>query len=357
MRLRVERLAPPANVLREVFTEDVRNEWRKRPDQELIDRLEVLCACGPYPSDAAARHRLRRLRARKAAWETYLFTAYACGMFEGDRGSDLRGRLGSKHSDNFRSAMAECEVCWFLAGRMRLPIQPRATGRNARNLEMRVVCEDDEFGVEVKAPHRDPPLKGIWCGDDSDKIAQAMAAANKQFDKQTPNLLFIVPTLRNRMFSQRHDLLKAAFGHSVITWQVSSSTAEYRPAHDEFQRDGKFLNTERPGGKLLKPDGFPAYRRISVMVCIEEHLAEKYPLPSPFFVLDDHLRNSFWPDYKRVCHQHFGEDNDIWIDHDVLVIHNPYAYHPVPPEMWREFPQLVPAGDVMEWTDGRQVVV
>jgi len=351
------RFIPPADPLREVFTEDVRRTWRESLDQDILHRLQVLCACGPYPSDSTAAIQLRRLRAQEAAWETYLFTAFACGMFEGDRGKELRSRLASRDPEDFRSAMAECEACWFLAGRMRLPVDPVAPGRRGKNLDMRVVFGNGDFGVEVKAPHRERPLRGMWCGDDSDKISQAMEAANKQFDRQKPNLLCIVPTLRSRMFSERRDLLKAAFGQSMITWQVNPRTAEYGPTHVEFQPDGKFLNTERPGGKPLKPDGFPGYRRISAVICIEEKLAEKYPLSIPFFALDDELRHSMMPHWERTRDLHFSEENEVWIDHDVLVLHNPYAYHSVPQDIWSEFPQLVPVDDLMQWTDGAEVVV
>ena len=49
--------------------------------------------------------------------------------------------------------------------------------------------------------------------------------------------------------------------------------------------------------------------------------------------------------------------NRAWVDHNILVLHNPYAYHPVAQEVWRSFPQFVPVGDQMEWTDGEKVIV
>ena len=126
--------APPIDVLRDVFTPEVRQAWQAKPTDELIDRLIVLCDCGPYPSDPFAAYDLRCWRARKAAWEAYLFTAFACGMFEGDRGKDLRARLRSRNADDFRAAVAECQACWFLAGKMKLSVAPSAVGGEARTL-------------------------------------------------------------------------------------------------------------------------------------------------------------------------------------------------------------------------------
>jgi len=222
----IGRFKPPADPLRAVFTPQVMAAWRKNLTPELVQRLEILHACGPYPSEPARAAELRRLRARKAAWETYLFTAFACGMFQGSRGKELQGRLTSTDTDDFRSALAECLVCWFLAGKMKFPLDPEAAGRNRRTLDMRLVMDDGDIGVEVKAPFRalpePPPGKSTicWSGDDTDKIEQALKSANKQFNDDTANILILVPQLRRRMFSQRRDLLKAAFGQSKITWQT-----------------------------------------------------------------------------------------------------------------------------------------
>ena len=353
----IGRFVPPSDPLRDVFSSEVRETWRQSLNEDLLYRLEVLSACGPQPSDLRAALKLRARRAQKAAWETYLFTAFVCGMFEGARGNELRSRLSSVERDDFRSAMSECEVCWFLAGRMHMPVDALAPGRNGKNLDLRAYGTCGDIGVEVKAPWRERPASGAWHGDESDKIAQTMESANRQFDDLTPNLLVIVPELRTPMFSHRRDLLKAAFGQSMMTWQVNPKKGEYGPVEVKFQPDGKFLNTERPGGKLLKPDGFPGYRRISAILCIEERYEEKYPLSVPFFALDEELRHSLWPYWEHARDLHFSHENEAWIDHNVLVLHNPYAYHAISEELFREYPQLVPVGDEMQWTDGEEVIV
>jgi hypothetical protein len=255
----IGRFPPPTDPLKAVFTPEIRDDWRKALNDELLYRLRVLGACGPYPSDRARTEELRCLRARKAAWEAYLFTAYAWGMLEGERGKEVRNRLASTDAECFRSAMAECMVCWFLAGRKELPLSPDAPGRNGRNLDMRIVVNAIDVGVEVKAPFREQSKERFWWGDDSDKIVVALKTANKQFAKDRPNILALIPCLRRPCFSHRHDLVRAAFGQSKITWQVNTQTGEGGPTEVKFFPDGQFLNTERPGGKRLKPDGFPGY--------------------------------------------------------------------------------------------------
>ena len=184
-----EQVAPPSDPLREVFTGDILNAWRRASawSDALKLRLQVVEACGPYPSDPSTADKLRSLRAIKAAWEAYLFAAFACEMFTGEKGKDLLARLRGINDDGFRSAMAECMTCWFLSGRMKLPVNACAPGRAAKNLEMRIVVEAAEIGVEVKAPFREapkpPPGKSTvcWVGDDAAKVARCLDSANKQF--------------------------------------------------------------------------------------------------------------------------------------------------------------------------------
>jgi hypothetical protein len=330
-------------------------------------RLRVLEACGPYPSDPVRAADLRYFRARKAAWHAYLFTAYACGMFEGNKGKDLLGRLRSMEDDDFRAAMAECMACWFLAGRMKLPVDACAPGRDGKNLEMRVLVDGKWTGVEVKAPFREkpkpPPGRSAvaWFGDDADKIEQSMEAANKQFADDRPNLLVIVPILRKPLFSSRHDVVKAAYGQSRITWAVDTRADEAvhtradeaaGPIEVKFFPEGKFLNPNLPNGKAIKPDGFPAYQRIGALLCLEEKLMEKYPFPDPFELLDEERRGAVWPGWERARQLYWSRRNEEWVEHDALVLHNPHAYHPLSPEPWSLFPQLVPVEGEMRWTDG-----
>jgi hypothetical protein len=330
----MELLAPPNDVLRNVFGCTARDRWLKDANKEVLRRLEILEACGPYPRSPRKTHDLRCLRAKRAAWETYVFTAFACGMFEGVRGKELRGRLTSLNGDDFGSAMSECLACWFFAGKQHLAICANAPGRDKKNLDLLVRLGDDDVGVEVKAPFRERPVgRCSWHGDDSDKIAQALKAANTQFDDSCPNVLVLVPRLRRLVYSMREWIVHAAYGETMLTWQVNTVTGESGPTEVKFHQSGGFLNRQRPGGRPLKSDGFPAHRRISAIVCIEERFAE----------MESQLHDS--------------PENEVWIEHDVLVLHNPFAYKPVSRHCFSQFPQLVPEGEAMVWTDGYEMKV
>ncbi len=353
-------IKPPASVLAYVFDAQTRASWRAipTPSDELIFRQKVLEADGSPISDPSLANRVRSLRAQKVAWETYLYAAYACEMFSREKGSDLLGRLRGADDDGFRSAMAECMTCWFLAGRMKLRVDPCAPGRDGKNLEMRILTDAGEIGVEVKAPFRPMPMPPpgqhavVWVGDDADKIEECLKAANKQFSQKIANVFVIVPQLRTRMFTHREDLVKAAYGQSKIVVPIDRSTGMGGTAEVRFFPEGKFFNTQRPGGKPLKPDGFPAHRRISAIVCIEEKLAERYPLPDPFILLNEESRGELCRRWREARDLHFSNDNTKWIEHDVLVLHNPFALHPLEREIWNEFPQFLPVDGKMIWTDG-----
>ena len=175
---------------------------------------------------------------------------------------------------------------------------------------------------------------------------------SSEFSDDKPNILVITPSLRTRLFSNRHELVKAVYGEHKITIPINVHTGEAGATEVTFFPEGKFLNTMRPDGKQLKADGLPAFRRISAVVNIEEKIVEKHPRPSPFALLDKQHLDDVWPIWKRDRRLHYSSDNRKWIEHDVVVLHNPLAYHPVPPEMWKEFPQLVPVDGEMKWTDG-----
>ncbi len=353
----------PRDTLKDVFTPKVITAWRgcQKSSDLLKFRLNVLEACGPYPHDQIKADRLRSFRAQKAAWEAYLDAAFACGMFEGDKGKDIRARLTRTGDDGFRSAMAECEACWFLAGRMGFKVDPDAPGRKGKNLEMRIFSDQGDTGIEVKAPFRARPEPHpgesavARCGGDSDKISECIKTASKQFNDDCPNILVIIPNLRNTLFGHRRDLLKAAYGESKLTFQVNRETGEGRPMEVKFFPEGKFLNTKRPGGRLIKHDGFPAHRRVSVILCIEERIEERYPMPDPFALLPEETLSQIWPLWEKARKLHFSPDNRKWVEHNVLVLHNPYAYHQLPEKMWDEFPQFLSVNGEMMWTDGYKI--
>lgn len=348
--------------LRKIFNPDIIEKLKniQQPSKALIFRLEVLDSCAPYPLDKFKANLHRYLVAQKSVWENYLDAADECGMFKGDKGRDTIARLRGTCDAGFRSAMAECEVCWFIYRRMGYKVAPNAPGRNRRNLDMRTIYNNIDIGVEVKAPYRtipNPPLDSIPVfsyGDDSEKISECIKTANKQFKDDCPNILFIIPALRENMFNHRHDLMKAIYGESKIF--VNRKTKECSPIEFKFFPEGKFFNTETPRGKKLKTDGFPANRRVSAILCIEEKFEEKFPKPDErFFLLPTKILRQIFPQWERDFENHYSSKNKKWIEHQVLVLHNPYAYYPLPERMWDEFPQFLPINDEMQWTDGYEI--
>lgn len=355
---KLQLLTPPPDPLRAVFTREVIWRWlgeSKRSNSVQV-RLEVLEACGPRPSDPLMAVRVLELRAWRAAWETYLFSSFASGMFEGHRGRDLRARLTSPDDDDCRAAFSECLTCWWLAGFMKFDVHPIASGRGPKNLDFRIQSPSGEIGVEVKAPFRQR-VGDFWCGGDADKIVQCMEQANKQFDKNTPNILVLVPALRTSMCSNRRDLVRAAYGESVITIPVDTRTGKGGDPRWEFSPHGKFLNPKLPDGRLLKRDGLPAYRRISAIVCIEETVVAKYPDPRPVLLaasVAKRDRGELMNLFVRARDAYLSPENEMWIDHRAVVLHNPHAYHPITEDVWSAIPQLVVQGEGMIWTDSYQ---
>jgi hypothetical protein len=307
----------PPNVLADIFAPEVfeRLASRQDPSQNLQYRLDVLTASGPVQSDPCQIERVSKLRKKRAAWDTYLTAAYAIGLFDGPSGQDLRSRLQSPDEDNFRSAISECLAAWFLAGRCRLPVEPRPIGRPRHPLELCTQHPDGEIHVEVKAPHR-RVVKTVWIGDDSDLLQQALESANKQFRDDVRNLLVIVPELRISVFDHRSQITRAFFVEMTLNWLVDTATGKsVDPVFDDFKPSGHFLETRSRTGAPFKRDLSARFTRISAVLCIEEILGEQS------------------------------------IEHNALVLHNPNAHLHVTEELWRGLPQLVRREGQMVWTD------
>lgn len=335
----VERIAPPQDPLREVFPEQIIHAWMqaRNPSDQLMLRWQILEADGSYPIE------MRGLRAYKAAWETYLYSAFACQMFRGERGADLRARLTGSNDANFRSAMSECLSCWLFAGPLGMPINPVAAGRGRKNLEMLAFDNDRVIAVEVKAPYR--PFRESGWGDDSDAIESVLKQADKQFDKTRPNVLVVTPQGRLRMCSHRKPLMRALYGTSKVTVNFDKKTgAAVGEPKVQFFPDGKFFENKLPSGRLIKPpEGSPAFQRVSALLCIEERIAESDPGCHWLSPID---REGRLEATRRRA------KNRTWIDHDVVVLHNPFAYHPIGSDLFSQFAQCLPAGSGMMWTDG-----
>ena len=303
----------PSDPIGEVFTDErlVFLQARANKSDRLEERLAVL---GGIVSDRPY------CRAERAAWEAYLVAAFSLGLFDEPHGNDLRARLTGEDDNAFRAAMAECMVGWVLAGKLKLNVTPRPEGRRGHPLEYLVRNNSGGIRVEVKSPYRPLPARGAWCGDDSDLLAAALKSANEQFDSGVRNLLALAPSIRIPVYRDRGQLARAFYGQHVFTVPIEVETGDPAgPTAFEFSPDGSFFNPRNPAGKLIKPDGMPAYTRVGAVFCIEEELQ-------------------------------FG--NPPWMDHKILVAHNPYATDPISQEIWDSIPQLVDVGGEMAWNDG-----
>ena len=308
----------PRNVLRKVFTDDVVAQLCsvRSLTKDLKFRLSVLGVGGSHPIEPYRRKLLCDYRKRKAAWEAYLIAAFAVGLFDDEHGRDLLSRLRSKDDANFRSAMAECMSAWFLAGKRRLTVEPRPSGRPNHPLELCIRHAEGDIHVEVKAPYR-LMVNSVYIGDGSGRLQDAVESANKQFGKEVPNLLIIAPVFFPTVFDMRSQITTAFFGDLAISipFDKNAGQADGPPSH-RFKPSGHFLETQRPGGKPFKPDRSPRFTRVSAVLCVEE-------LEIPTQVI-----------------------------HRALVVHNPHAQHPISEDIWSGIPQFVQREGEMIWTDG-----
>lgn len=300
----------PDEPLWSVFTPDAvgRLQSVAQPSEALDFRLRVLGAGGLNPSAAN-----RAQRAYKAAWEVYLTAAFVCGLLDGAHGADLMARLTGVNDDNFRSAMSECLVAWYLAGRLKLRVAPRPEGRPGHPLELAVKLPDGDINVEVKAPYR--PIPGdFWWGDDSDALQSALREANKQFKAGARNLLVVVPTLRLPICDQwRLPVERAFIGETVISVPIDTGTGgPAGPTTFPFKLTGDLTKAwPKPG----QPQRAPRFTRISALLCLNDY------------------------------------DDGPEVKHRALIVHNPNAAAPLPREPWSGIPEFSQQSGEWRWSD------
>lgn len=312
----------PMNIFDEIIPVDTRRKWLRRGDSgmDLDCRVEIIEASGPEPSDPYEGFDVNQLKMKKAAWETYLSAAKDLGLFDGDDGKELLGRLRSPEPEQFRSGMAECLAIWFLAGKMKFDIQLRPKGRNGKILEFLANDGSDQYNVEVKAPYKAQPTDGTVEGDDSDTLQGALASANRQFNKGLCNLLILVPDIRIPIRRNRKQLVHAFFGIQYLKVAIQQGKPEETiSTRIEFDPKGDFVSSRNKKGKFYKPDHSPRYTSVSAAISIEEYFSK------------------------------------AGVEHSVFVVHNPFALMPARHEPWNRFPQLVTENGNLFWTDGKPV--
>ncbi len=304
------------HILNAIFDEGVIENLKSvaHPTEQLKDRIDKLTLC-----DSKAPNSF--LNAWGRAWADYVAAASACGMFEGDDGRELLGRLRGVNDGGFRSAIAECFACWFFAKQLRLPVSPRPHGRPGKKLEFLVDLPTGPSCVEVKAPYRKPPRNRVWSGDDTDKLVKCLDEANKQFAKDATNILVIVPRLRTSVCAVRYQLVRAFLGEITVTVPIDMGTgARAGPAEGKFLQEGKFLKLYRDEGDCY--DLTPRFTRVGAVVCIEDYVNITEPLK---------------------------------VVHSAVVLINPFADRLVDRTVFSAYPQISLEDNALQWSDGRHL--
>jgi hypothetical protein len=296
----------PFDPLFAIFTPEVvaKLAGRQNRTDQLEHRLEVLNAGGLKTGFLETRR-----RSIKSAWETYLHAAFALGLLDGVHGNELRRRLTGHDDDSFRSAMSECMAAWFLAGKLRLQVEPRPDGKPGRPLEFSIKHADGDVHVEVKASYRPLKTEYFW-GDDSDMLVEDLREANKQFARGVRNLLVLNPQMRVPITLERRTPLERAFvGETIISIPIDPKTGG--PAGPEsfpFKQSGQLTRT----GK--EP---PRFTRVSGVLYIGEFFSD---------------------DYREL--RHFA-----------LLVRNPNALAELPTDLWADIPYLSRTDGRWAWSD------
>jgi hypothetical protein len=296
----------------DIFTPDVVASWRRMPNptESVKLRLKVVGSGGLNPNFPN-----RPYPAYKAAWERYPFAAFACGLFQGPHGKDLRARLVAPSDDNFRSALSECLAAWYLAGRLHLPLRPRPAGQGQRVLEFIIEHVGGNINVEVKAPNRAIRANAeFFCGGDEDLLESALDHANRQFPRDTRNLLVIVPSLRLPVLETREEIEKVFIGEHYIQIPIDPLTDGTAGEERIIYRDDV--------GKFTKP------------------------WPSK--------KSAFGPRFTRVGAALFLDDD--YVEHGTvspkaLIVRNPNALKSLPRDLWGSVPEFFLDKNRWRWSD------
>jgi hypothetical protein len=168
----------------------------------------------------------------------------------------------------------------------------------------------------VKASRVDLPKSGHWSGDDFKVLEKDMRDASDQFGRGTRNLLVLVPQLRTPIYSDREQLEKFIGERVMLVPIATERGVRVPPPHPGFVPRGRFVRfgkTDKDGARL------PAHTRVSAVMSLECGLVD---------------------------------DARPYVDHGVVVVHNPNAEQPIDPRTFGGYPQLVRISDTdMVWTD------
>jgi hypothetical protein len=294
-----------------IFTADAIRDLAQHSNRsaEIKFRLDVLNSHRIRSSSPAEALALADLEGKRALWQRWLHAASSCGLFVGKDGNDLLSRLRGRDDNGFRSALAECMVCWAFSDDLGLRISPRPQGRDGSVLEFLVQAPSQEMNVEVKSPRNldelaNPDGGAVDVSAPAAALARALDKAAKQFNERIANVLVLAfpetgapPIPPAVAWEPELSLIPAFFGeHALVTYPSGPTVSEFRPE-----------------GKLLKQHaGQPRFTRVSAIICIDDI-----------------------PPYPKL---------------QTVVLHNPYGTLPVDRGVFRDWRQLAPDSGVMRWT-------
>jgi hypothetical protein len=120
-----------ADVIDELFTTEVLGRLKKHPAPStmLAQRVDILSTVETPSAELNIRTWQRTLIARRAAWADYVTAMREAGLLD----ADVVARLTEINDDGFRSAVAECLTCHFLARVLRLPVFGRHEHESSRS--------------------------------------------------------------------------------------------------------------------------------------------------------------------------------------------------------------------------------
>lgn len=345
----------PAEVIARLFADSRRPNRRDRY-YGARHRHEILTARGEFPSERDRWYEIRQRRAERAAWDAYLEAAADTGVLD----DDVIARLRGDDEDHVRSALTECMVAWLFARRLGLQLTARPLGRGARRPEFLVEHPATPFRAEVKAPKEEEAPEGVWCGNAAPKLEACLFEASKQFAAGVANVLVMAPSLRVPVTNDRYQFVMAFLGEFQLVVQIDRRTGgPAGPSENRFAPRGRFTRYDKSKGE-------PRFTRVSAAVVIEEKIVDPVVHRGPFTrteVLEAAARGDERPLWERMAYEWTAprrSSEAMWIGHNVFVIHNPYATHPIDRAVFEDFPQLVRvdedgSGFTMAWTDGHRI--
>jgi hypothetical protein len=218
-------------------------------------------------ADLSSWESVRGVRRR---WNRWIAAGISAGLFEEPYGAELRSRLIGIDDDGFRSALAECMVCWALTSDLDLQVRTRPPGREHRVLEFAAHTFDGEVNFEVKSPR---PYRSNR-GRHSAEIAQdalenywgavsmgaALRSANRQFVRSQRNVLIIALP----------EVGAVPAGKQTAEWSSSLIRALYGEEHSIDSPAEPHASRFFEGNFLRRLGGKPRFTRISAAIALED---------------------------------------------------------------------------------------